>query len=163
MLLTGVTTGLGLVALVQTLLLWRASRALGRLHAVESRVEKFGDALTLLTDTTESAFRVVASEINRTPGSRVVSRASVARTAKVARAARRGTTVTEIAAAEEMAEGEVRLRLHLANEKAAPKQAKVAKAKVVAAGLQTRISNEARASKANGTRREVTRGAVQLG
>jgi hypothetical protein len=148
MLLTGVTAGLGVVALVQTLLLWRASRALGRLHVVESRVEKFGDALTLLTDTTESAFRVVASEINRTPAVRAVSGASAARTAKVARAARRGTSVTEIAAAEEMAEGEVRLRLHLANEKTpvSPKPTKAAKA-----------------NKVRKARKEVTRGTVQLG
>jgi hypothetical protein len=154
MLLTGVTAGLGVVALVQTLLLWRASRALGRLHVVESRVEKFGDALTLLTDTTESAFRMVASEINRTPAVRAVSRASAARTAKIARAARRGTSVTEIAAAEEMAEGEVRLRLHLANEKTAPK----ANAKP----REARGPREVR-TKTNGTKREVTRGAVQLG
>jgi hypothetical protein len=118
MVLTSVVCGLGVIALAQAVLLWRASRSLGRLDGIQARVEKFGDALTLLTDTTESAFRSVASEIARTPRPPAVDdgRASAALSARVARAARSGRSVSEIAAAEEIAETEVRLRLQVVKE-----------------------------------------------
>jgi hypothetical protein len=149
MVLNGMIGALGVVALVQAVLLWRATRALGRLHTIEARVEKFGDALTLLTDTTESAFRAVASEISRTPATVATPTrtTSATRTARVARAAKRGRSVTDIAATEEMAESEVRLRLHMANDEAP-----------VAPAKRTRKAPVKVASKG----REVTRGAVRL-
>jgi hypothetical protein len=108
---------LTVIAAVQAVLLWRATRALATLHHIEARVERFGGALTLLTDTTESAFRAVASEIARTPARPVGPRAtSTRRTARVARAAARGQSIPQIAASEEMAEGEVRLRLQMVKE-----------------------------------------------
>lgn len=112
--------GLAAAALVlaQGALLLRATRALTRVAALESRLDKMSDALALLTDTTESAFRAVAAEMTRVPAPKpaVARAASAARTRRVARAAQKGKSVAEIAAAEEMAEGEVRLRLHVAHD-----------------------------------------------
>lgn len=106
------------LVLVQGALLLRATRALTRVATLESRLDKMNDALTLLTDTTESAFRAVAAEMTRVtaPPPAVTRAASAARTRRVARAAQKGKSVAEIAAAEEMAEGEVRLRLHVAHD-----------------------------------------------
>jgi hypothetical protein len=116
MVLIGAISVLSVIALAQAVLLWRASRSLRRLDAIDERVEKFGEALTLLTDTTESAFRAVATQLVRTPEAPVLAGSkSAARTARVARAAKRGKSISEIAAWEGMAEGEVRLRLQVAN------------------------------------------------
>ena len=118
--LNGVLAGLGVVTVLQLALLWRAHRALRRLPALEARADKIADAITLLTDTTESAFRAVASEMSRpaAPATRAATTraASAARTRRVARAAARGTSVEQIAAAEDVAESEVRLRLHMAQD-----------------------------------------------
>ena len=96
--------------------------ALGWMHVHHrSAVERLDDRIahllagvSLLTDTTESALRDVATEINRLASSdtsRPRPRAATQR--RIAGAARRGTTVQDIAATEEMSEGEVRLRLQL--------------------------------------------------
>lgn len=150
---TGVVTGIGVAAAAQTLLVWRATRAVARLAAIEARVEKFGDALTLLTDTTESAFRAVATEMTRQPAVAVKAAPAVsaARTRRITRAATRGASIQQIAAAEEVAEGEVRLRLQMANDtpaRRAPKAA-VRKKKAVTAKHVT-------------TKREGGRGTVRL-
>ena len=70
---TGVLTGVGTLTLVQGMLLWRATRALSRVTTLDGRIDKFGDAITLLTDTTESAFRAVAAEMSRQPAARKAS------------------------------------------------------------------------------------------
>ena len=116
--LTGGVLALTAAAIVQTLLVWRAMRAVSRLATIEARVEKFGDALTLLTDTTESAFRAIATEMTRPPvvAAKTAPALSAARTRRITRAATRGATVQQIAAAEDVAEGEVRLRLQMAND-----------------------------------------------
>jgi hypothetical protein len=71
--------------------------------------------VSLLTDTTEGALRDVAAEITR-----LAATAEVARTRpravtqrRIAGAARSGRTVQDIAATEQISEGEVRLRLQL--------------------------------------------------
>jgi hypothetical protein len=117
MVLIGAISVLSVIALAQAILLWRASRSLRRLDAIDERVAKFGEALTLLTDTTESAFRAVATHIVQAPAAPVLTGSrSAARTARVLRAAKRGKSVGEIAAWEGIAEGEVRLRLQVAND-----------------------------------------------
>ncbi|HEY8534936.1 MAG TPA: hypothetical protein VIL25_00750, partial [Vicinamibacterales bacterium] len=118
--------GLAALAIAQGVLLLRATRALTRVTTIETRLDKLNDALTLLTDTTESAFRAVAAEVTRLPAPSPAARraASAARTRRVARAAQKGKSIAEIAAAEEMAEGEVRLRLHLAKDEKASKPAR---------------------------------------
>ena len=58
-----------LVALVtaQVWLLWRLTRVLASSARVEERVGLFAEALSLLTETTESGFRAVADELSRRP------------------------------------------------------------------------------------------------
>jgi hypothetical protein len=137
--MNGVLGGLGLIAAMQAVMLWRCARALNRLQPIVARVTQVGDALSLLTDTTESAFRAVALELGK-PRSAPARAASVRRTTRVSRAAKKGKSVAEIAAAEEVSEGEVRLRLHIANE-----------------------NPPAPPAKARKTRKEGTRGTVRLG
>jgi DNA-binding NarL/FixJ family response regulator len=77
----------------------------------------------LLTDTTETCFQVVASQLEQEPSQKAapaVGRA--ARQRRVVGAARRGRSVTEIAVEEEVAESEVRLRLHLAEQDNTPER-----------------------------------------
>jgi hypothetical protein len=117
MVLIGAVSVLSVIALVQAILLWRVSRSLRRLDAIDERVGKFGEAIALLTDTTESAFRAVATQLVQTPQAPVLTGSkSAARTVRVLRAAKRGKSVSEIAAWEGIAEGEVRLRLQVAND-----------------------------------------------
>jgi hypothetical protein len=114
--LVPVTAAVALVSLVQAALLWRLVR-LGRdLRAYDERSAHLSDALSLLTETTEASFRAVALEVERlasTGASRATNRTS---TRRVAAAARRGRSIQEIAAKEKVSEGEVRLRLHLAED-----------------------------------------------
>jgi hypothetical protein len=149
--LTGGLLGLGAAALMQTWLVWRATRSLARVATIEGRLEKFGDAIALLTDTTESAFRAVATEMTR-PAPRPTTKApaSAARTRRIRGAATRGATVQQIAAAEEVAEGEVRLRLQVAHDAPPP-------APRAAAG--TPAPKKARTT---GRKREAARGALRL-
>jgi hypothetical protein len=104
------------VGLVQAALLWRLLR-LGRdLRTYDERFGHLSDAVCLLTETTEASFRAVALEVERLAaagGARATNRTS---TRRVAAAARRGRSIQEIAATEKVSEGEVRLRLHLAED-----------------------------------------------
>lgn len=108
-----VGTVLALLVMAQGWLLWRLTRVLASAARVEERVGHFGDALSLLTETTESGFRAVAEELGRRRVDVPDFLQHKAATARVSAAARRGRSVTEIAAAEEVSEGEVRLRLHM--------------------------------------------------
>ena len=151
--LIGGFVGLGAAALAQTFFVWRATRNLARLTAIEARVEKLGDAIALLADTTESAFRAVATEMTRqAPRPATKAAVSAARTRRITRAATKGATIQQIAAAEEVAEGEVRLRLQLAgdNAPAAPR--------AVAASKPTTPKKP----RTNGRKREAARGAMRL-
>lgn len=113
-------TSLGLLLAAQVWLLWRLTRMAGTTLRLEEKLTHFADALSLLTETSEAGFRAIADEMTRrqaTDGPAPARpRPSVAR---LKAAAKRGTSIAEIAAAESMSEGEVRLRLHLA-EQAAP-------------------------------------------
>ncbi len=97
----------------------RLVRALRHTVQLETRVGRLQEGLNLLTDTTETGFRQVATEVERLAA---VSAASAARSSaprptavRLRAAAHRGHTVPEIAAAEQVSEGEVRLRLWLAD------------------------------------------------
>ena len=88
-----------------------------RLQQIDERVSKLTAALSLLTDTTEAAFRDVMQEVERqTHATRNESpfdrRASTHR--RIGLAASNGRTAREIALSEGVSEGEVRLRLRLA-------------------------------------------------
>jgi hypothetical protein len=127
-------SGTGIVLLLlQALLTYVLIRSLRRLKAVEERIGHFGDALSLLTETTESGFRSVSSEMERlnARGARGVDARTT--TARIAIAARRGDSLQDIASTEQVSEGEVRLRLHLAEQAKAEavkaRQASAAKAR----------------------------------
>jgi hypothetical protein len=111
-LLVGAT--LTLLSAVQAWLLWRLSRMVAASARLEEKVGHLGDALSILTETSEAGFKAIADELTR----RGVTPASAARPktpiGRLKAAARRGTSIADIAAAEHMSEGEVRLRLHLA-------------------------------------------------
>jgi hypothetical protein len=104
--------------LLQAVVAWRlmsTQRALDRVH---SRLANHSEALSLLTDTSENGFGAIARELDRlvTTDGKPTRRAS---TRRVSTAARKGRSVTDIAASERVSEGEVRLRLHLAGHSAA--------------------------------------------
>jgi Tfp pilus assembly protein PilW len=109
----------GVILLVAT----RLVRALRHTVELESRIARLQEGLNLLTDTTETGFRQVATEVERlssvgapmvtvAPPPATVTRPTAAR---LRAATRRGRSVKDIAAAEQVSEGEVRLRLSLAD------------------------------------------------
>ena len=142
--LIGVGAVLTVVVIGQSYLLWRLTRSLGGVTKLDEKFGHFADALSLLTETTESGFKAVAAELDRSatrpndgPAKAAIKKAMpvTSAAARISAAARRGRTVPEIAAAEELSEGEVRLRLRSAKQAqaiAAPKAAVAAKAPVAA-------------------------------
>jgi hypothetical protein len=105
-----------LLSAVQAWLLFRLSRMVSASARLEEKVGRLGDALSILTETSEAGFKAVADELTRRgavagPSPRPRARTPIAR---LKAAARKGTSIADIAAAEQMSEGEVRLRLHLA-------------------------------------------------
>lgn len=107
----GISAGVGLAW-------WTTARRLAAtVGALEHRITQLTAGIALLTDTTEGGFRDVAAEVGRfapAPAApRPRPRAATQR--RIASAARRGRSVQEIAAREEVSEGEVRLRLNLEN------------------------------------------------
>jgi hypothetical protein len=109
MVMMGVIAGAGLIQLV---VVWRLVALARTLAQQEARLRQYGEALALLTDTSESGFQAVARELERL-GAAPPRQARRSPVRRMAAAARKGRSVAEIAAAEEMSEGEVRLRLHL--------------------------------------------------
>ena len=109
-----VGAALTVLSAVQAWLLFRLSRMVAASARLEEKVGHLGDALSILTETSEVGFKAIADELSR----RSVAPANAARPktpiARMRAAARRGTSIADIAAAEHMSEGEVRLRLHLA-------------------------------------------------
>jgi hypothetical protein len=118
----------GVILLVAT----RLVRALRHTVELEQRIVRLQEGVNLLTDTTETGFRQVATEIERlsvaaatapSVGKPTADKHAAVPVPAAARptavrlraAARRGRTMKEIAAAEQVSEGEVRLRLSLAD------------------------------------------------
>jgi hypothetical protein len=113
------TVQLGLFAtmlLLQTVLAWRLVATQRALERVQTRLANQGEALSLLTDTSENGFGAIARELDRlaTPQLKSSRRPS---TQRVATAVRKGRSVTDIAASERVSEGEVRLRLSMAGQR----------------------------------------------
>jgi len=90
-------------------------RQQARIEALEGRVANLLAGLSLLTDTTESGLRDVTAEVARLAGAgttvRTRTRATTHR--RITGAAKRGQSVQAIAAAEQISEGEVKLRLSM--------------------------------------------------
>ena len=116
-----VGAALTLLSAVQVWLLWRLSRMVAASARLEEKVGHLGDALSILTETSEAGFKAIADELTR----QALPAASAPRPktsiSRLKAAARRGTSIADIAAAEHMSEGEVRLRLHLAEHAPAAK------------------------------------------
>jgi hypothetical protein len=158
--LIGVGAVLTVVVIGQSYLLWRLTRSLGGVQKLDEKLGHYGDALSLLTETTESGFKAVAAELDRTaarpndgPAKAAIKKAMPAPStaARISAAARRGRTVPEIAADEELSEGEVRLRLHMAKQAQASSTASKAAAatKTPAATRRTRTTSVIAAAKVN--------------
>lgn len=107
--LVAITLG---VLLVQLVWLWRLTRALARWRTVEERVTHFGDALALLTETADTGFRAMAGEVERL--ATADPRALSIKARRIADGLRQGRTPADVATGEQVSEGEVRLRMHLA-------------------------------------------------
>lgn len=107
----------GTVALVA----YRLIQAMRVIVHLEQHVVRLQEGTNLLTDTVELGFRHCATELERlaaqsqAAGSRPALAPAVrATTARVKAASARGRSVRDIAAEEQVSEGEVRLRLSLA-------------------------------------------------
>jgi hypothetical protein len=104
--------GLVLVALAVAYV-WHTQR---RQRRVDNRLAQLTAALALLTDTVETGFESVLRQATRvTPDAenRPAPRARVNAQRRVKSAARRGKPLEQIAAAEQMSEGEVHLMLQM--------------------------------------------------
>ena len=103
---------LAALALAQAVGAWRLWRAAGASAGLEARLARQHEALALLTETTEAGFDAMAKEIGRLAAapSRPARKPS---TRRIKAAAGRGKAVQDIAAAEEVSEGEIRLRLQM--------------------------------------------------
>jgi hypothetical protein len=110
------TAGL-VIGTAWVLLLWRTVRAMRAMAGLEARVVRLTEAISLLADTTESGFRTVTEQFTARAAALPApapARPRRTTTSRVTRAARLGLPVAEIAAAEQVSEGEVQLRLHMA-------------------------------------------------
>jgi hypothetical protein len=106
---------LGTIALVQSAVLVHVARLSGRAVRSEDRLTRLHEVLTLLAETSESGFRAVAQEVERLSTSAPARRSTKASVSRMARAAKHGRGVADIAADEQVSQGEVRLRLHLSD------------------------------------------------
>ena len=105
----------GATLLILGAMVWMHVQHQAAIERIDDRMAHLVAGVSLLTDTTEGALRDVAAEIHRLAATpeRSSPRPRAATQRRIAGAARRGTTVQDIAAAEQISEGEVRLRLQL--------------------------------------------------
>lgn len=102
----------GVLALLLAIRQRRAHR--DRTDHVDDRLAHLTAALSLLTDATETGLRDIGVELARLADAHgTVTRPRAAVQQRMAGAARYGRSVQEIAAEEQVSEGEVRLRLEL--------------------------------------------------
>ena len=121
--------------------LWRVRQLLKLVPAVQDRMDTLSNSVSLLTDTTESCFKALAMQLQfvQSQGSRPAPAPAPARARatgvsepptdavvrksrqrRVVGAARRGEALADIAAREDLAEGEVALRLHVNRDTVTP-------------------------------------------
>lgn len=113
------TTMLGLLIVLHIGILWKNLKAMRQLATHDARLTHLADALALLTDTSETGFNAVAAEVGRLAVNGTPLDTTSLSNRRLAMHARRGQTVQQIAAAEGISEGEVRLRLHLVEQQIA--------------------------------------------
>ena len=115
-----VVTVLVVVSVVQSWLLWRLVRLIGRLGAFDERLSRCTQGLSLLVDTSEAGFAMLGNEIGKLSLAQQRPASNKVTNRRISNAAKRGRGVAEIAAREGLSEGEVRLRMHLATPPADP-------------------------------------------
>lgn len=98
-------------------LVWMHRQQQAAIERLDDRMAHLLAGISLLTDTTESALRDVATEVTRLAANAeaVKQRPRAVTQRRIAASVRRGRTVQDIAATEQISEGEVRLRLQLEN------------------------------------------------
>lgn len=112
------TVLLVLIGLVELAVLGGMVRIVREQRRVAGRIEHLSDALALLTEAAETGFRANAVEISRMASRAGVRSASTqAVAARIARAREKGRSIADIAASEQLSEGEVGLHLHLAGQR----------------------------------------------
>jgi hypothetical protein len=110
-----VIAALIVVSVVQSWLLWRFVRLMGHIGRFDERLSRCAQGLSLLVDTSEAGFAMLGSELGALAAAPQPQASSRSTTRRIVAAARRGRDVPDIAAREGLAEGEVRLRMHLAD------------------------------------------------
>lgn len=105
------------ISMAASVSLWVAGRRNAvTLAALEHRLTQLTAGIALLTDTTEGGLRDIAVEVGKfTPAAPAARPRRAATNRRIAGAAKRGRSLQEIAASEDVSEGEVRLRLNLDN------------------------------------------------
>jgi hypothetical protein len=105
-----------LVLVALACVLTQLGRRLHREQALEQRVSQLREALGMLTDATESGFATLTSRLGLAPESKAPANTrKSASTRRVKAAARRGQSLAQVAAEEGISEGELHLRLSLAD------------------------------------------------
>jgi len=114
--MTYATAAVVLVGLLEAVLLLWAVSAIRRLGRVESRLGQLTDALTLLTETTESGFRATSFELARVADGQQASASSRPgpRGRRSSTSPRRPASIDDLVSSAQISRGEARLRLHLA-------------------------------------------------
>lgn len=133
--MTWVISALLVVTAAQAVLLARLFRRLATLDVLDARVQRFGAALTLLTDTTEAGLTAMAGaldQIDKRRAARPAQRTAVVK--RVVAAARSGRDVPRIARDEALSESEVRLHLAMAS----PREAAMASSRDAASPRNAR-------------------------
>lgn len=107
--------GIGAAVVVLGAVIWTHVQQQSAIDRLDDRVAHLMAGVSLLTDTTEGALRDVAIEIGRLAATSDTRRPETpaASRSRINGAARRGRTVQDIAANEQLSEGEVRLHLQL--------------------------------------------------
>jgi DNA-binding NarL/FixJ family response regulator len=106
----------GAAVLMLAAIVWLHTQQQAAIERLDDRIAHLMAGMSLLTDTTETGLRDVAMEIGRSSAARTPTPRSRPTTQRrVARAAKAGRAMNEIAAAEGVSEGEVRLHLQMNN------------------------------------------------
>ena len=105
----------GAAVVMLAVIVWLHTQQQAAIERLDDRIAHLMAGVSLLTDTTETGLRDVAMEIGRmTAASQAPAPKSRPTTQRrVARAVKQGRSVREIAAAEGVSEGEIRLHLQM--------------------------------------------------
>ncbi len=133
---TGIVMACGLAGLA-----WQVRAQQRTIDRVGERLGQLLTGISILTDTTESGLHDLALELERTAAAMTKPPRAVA-ARRISGAARRGHSVQDIAAAEQVSEGEVRLQLALARKTPRARKDAVVAPKVATPRATTRARRD---------------------